>query len=53
MHDLSTSGLARSGARARSETATLLGQVMFLVAVALGFMTGGAFTARTCRRAPP
>ncbi|MDX6682818.1 MAG: uncharacterized protein QOG94_2857 [Solirubrobacteraceae bacterium] len=43
MHDLSTSGLARSGARARSETATLLGQVMFLVAVALGFMTGGAF----------
>jgi FtsH-binding integral membrane protein len=43
MDDFSTSGYARSGARARSATSTLLGQVMFLVAVALGFMTGGAF----------
>jgi modulator of FtsH protease len=43
MDDFSTSGLARSGVRARSETATLLGQVMFLVALALGFMTGGAY----------
>ena len=43
MDDYSPSGYARSGARARSETSTLLGQVMFLVAIALGFMTGGAF----------
>jgi len=43
MNDYSASGYARSGARARSETSTLLGQVMCLVAIALGFMTGGAF----------
>jgi modulator of FtsH protease len=42
MDDISTSGFATSGVRARSETATLLGQVMFLVAIALGFMTAGA-----------
>jgi modulator of FtsH protease len=40
MDDLSTSGYARSGARAASTT--LLGQVMFLVAIALGFLTVGA-----------
>ncbi len=43
MDDYSPSGYARPAVRARSETSTLLGQVMFLVAVALGFMTGGAF----------
>lgn len=42
MDDFSTSGYAPSQARARSEVSTLLGQVMFLVAVALGFMTAGA-----------
>ena len=40
MDDLSTSGYARAGARATSTT--LLGQVMFLVAIALGFLTVGA-----------
>jgi modulator of FtsH protease len=40
MDDLSTSGYARAGARATSTT--LLGQVMFLVAIALGFLTAGA-----------
>jgi len=43
MDDFSPSGYAQSGARARSETSTLLGQVMFLVAIALGFMTIGAY----------
>jgi modulator of FtsH protease len=42
MDDFSSSGYAPSQARARSEVSTLLGQVMFLVAVALGFMTAGA-----------
>ncbi len=40
MDDFST--YAPTQARARSEVAALLGQVMFLVAVALGFMTAGA-----------
>jgi modulator of FtsH protease len=40
MDDLSTSGFARSGARATSTT--LLGQVMSLVAIALGFLSVGA-----------
>jgi FtsH-binding integral membrane protein len=40
MDDLSTSAYARAGARATSTT--LLGQVMFLVAIALGFLTVGA-----------
>jgi modulator of FtsH protease len=40
MDDFTTSGYARSGARATSTT--LLGQVMFLVAIALGFLAGGA-----------
>jgi len=43
MDDFSTSGVTRSGARTRSATATLLGQVMFLVSVALAFMTAGAY----------
>ena len=43
MDDFSTSGYAPSQARARSEVSALLGQVMFLVSVALGFMTAGAF----------
>ena len=43
MDDFSTSGYAQSGARARTETSALLGQVMFLVAIALGFMTIGAW----------
>ena len=42
MDDFST-GYASSQARARSEVSALLGQVMFLVSVALGFMTAGAF----------
>jgi modulator of FtsH protease len=42
MDDFSTSGYAPSRARARAESTTLLGQVMFLVAIALGFMTAGA-----------
>jgi modulator of FtsH protease len=42
MDDFTSSGYATSGARTRATTATLLGQVMFLVAVALGFMTAGA-----------
>jgi modulator of FtsH protease len=40
MDDFST--YAPSQVRARSDVAALLGQVMFLVAVALGFMTAGA-----------
>jgi modulator of FtsH protease len=43
MDDFNRGGYAQSGAYARSETSTLLGQVMFLVAVALGFMTIGAY----------
>ncbi len=43
MDDFSPSGYAQSGVRARSETSALLGQVMFLVSVALGFMTIGAY----------
>ena len=42
MPDVSSPGYARAGAQARAQTSTLLGQVMFLVAIALGFMTGGA-----------
>jgi len=43
MDDFSTSGHARPRDRAVAGTSTLLGQVMFLVVVALGFMTAGAF----------
>jgi len=42
MDDFSTTGYAPSATRARSEVSALLGQVMFLVAIALGFMTAGA-----------
>jgi FtsH-binding integral membrane protein len=42
MPDISTSGYARSAARARAGSAALLGQVMFLVSIALGFVTAGA-----------
>ncbi|MBA3746058.1 MAG: Bax inhibitor-1/YccA family protein [Solirubrobacterales bacterium] len=42
MDDYTSSGYVRSGARAEATTSTLLGQVMFLVAIALGFMTAGA-----------
>jgi modulator of FtsH protease len=42
MDDFSTSGFAPSAARARATTSTLLGHVMFLVAIALGFLTAGA-----------
>jgi FtsH-binding integral membrane protein len=46
MDDFSTSGYAPAGTRARAEASTLLGQVMFLVSVALGFMTAGALIGR-------
>ena len=46
MDDFTTSVTHLPGQRARSEVATLLGQVMFLVAVALGFMTAGALIGR-------
>ncbi len=46
MDDFSTSGYAPAAARTRSEVSTLLGQVMFLVAVALGFLTAGALIGR-------
>jgi FtsH-binding integral membrane protein len=46
MDDLSSSGYARSGAGARATSTTLLGQVMFLVAIALGFLAGGALIGR-------
>jgi len=42
MDDLGTSGYAPSRPRERAVATTLLGQVMFLVAIALGFMTAGA-----------
>jgi modulator of FtsH protease len=38
--------VARAGARAHAGTATLLGQVMFLVAIALGFMVAGSYIGR-------
>ena len=37
---------ARAGARGHAGTATLLGQVMFLVAIALGFMVAGSYIGR-------
>ena len=42
MSDMSNPGYARSVTEARAGTSTLLGQVMFLVAIALGFLTAGA-----------
>jgi modulator of FtsH protease len=46
MDDFSTSGYAPAEARARSEVSTLLGQVMFLVSIALAFTTAGALIGR-------
>ncbi len=46
MDDYSPTGHTRSGARARSATATLLGQVMFLVAIALAFTVAGTYIGR-------
>ena len=46
MDDVRTDYLARTGARAHATTATLLGQVMFLVAIALGFTVLGSYIGR-------
>jgi FtsH-binding integral membrane protein len=50
MDDFSTSGYAPGAVRARSEVSALLGQVMFLVAVALGFMAAGALIGKDLSR---
>jgi modulator of FtsH protease len=46
MDDVRTDYAARTGARAEATTATLLGQVMFLVAVAIGFTVLGSYIGR-------
>ena len=46
MHDAQTGYAPRAQAREEVSTATLLGQVMFLVAVALGFMVAGSWIGR-------
>jgi modulator of FtsH protease len=46
MEDTQTGYSARAGARAEVSTATLLGQVMFLVGVALAFTVAGSYIAR-------
>jgi len=46
MDDVRSQYAARTGARAEVRTATLLGQVMFLVAIAIGFMAAGTFIGR-------
>ncbi|HVF77928.1 MAG TPA: Bax inhibitor-1 family protein [Solirubrobacteraceae bacterium] len=46
MDDARTGFASRAGARAEVSTATLLGQVMFLVAIALGFMVAGSWIGR-------
>ena len=46
MEDVRTGYAGRSGARERVSTATLLGQVMFLVAIALAFTVTGTFIGR-------
>jgi modulator of FtsH protease len=46
MEDTQTGYIGRAGAREQVSTATLLGQVMFLVAVALGFMVAGSYIGR-------
>jgi modulator of FtsH protease len=46
MDQARTDYAARSGARAEASTATLLGQVMFLVAVAIGFTVLGSYVGR-------
>jgi modulator of FtsH protease len=46
MEDVRTGYAGRSGAREQVSTATLLGQVMFLVAIALGFTVAGTYIGR-------
>ena len=46
MQDTQTGYVARAGAREQVSTATLLGQVMFLVAIAIGFAVAGSYIAR-------
>ena len=46
MDDARTGYAARAGARDEVSTATLLGQVMFLVAIALGFTVAGSWIGR-------
>ena len=46
MDDFTTSSYAPTEARTRAEASTLLGQVMFLVSIALGFTTAGALIGR-------
>ena len=46
MDDVRTDYAARTGVRAEASTATLLGQVMFLVAVAIGFTVLGSYIGR-------
>ena len=46
MDDVRTSYAARTGVRAEAGTATLLGQVMFLVAIAIGFTVVGSYVGR-------
>jgi modulator of FtsH protease len=46
MRDTQTGYVARAGVREQVSTATLLGQVMFLVAIAIGFMVAGSYIAR-------
>jgi modulator of FtsH protease len=46
MQDVRTARAGRSGSREVVSTATLLGQVMFLVSVALGFAVAGSYIGR-------
>jgi len=46
MEDTQSGYVARAGAREQVSTAMLLGQVMFLVAIALGFMVAGSYIGR-------
>jgi modulator of FtsH protease len=46
MDDIRTDYVSRTGARAEASTATLLGQVMFLVAIAIAFTVVGSYVGR-------
>jgi modulator of FtsH protease len=46
MDDIRTDYATGTGVRAQASTATLLGQVMFLVAIALGFLVVGSYVGR-------
>lgn len=46
MQDASTGFVTRAGAGAAISTATLLGQVMFLVSIAIGFTVAGSYIGR-------